>query len=109
MRTAPSDGDRSLASPMTRGTWELAPCTHASARALAEALQVDGVTASVLVRRGYGDPEEARRFLAGALPGHDPLALGDMLEAVQTIRAAVAAGARICVHGDYDADGICAT
>ena len=32
-----------------------------------------------------------------------------MREAVETIRAAVDAGARICVHGDYDADGICAT
>jgi single-stranded-DNA-specific exonuclease len=94
---------------MTRGTWELAPCTHAAVRSLAEALDVDEVTASVLVRRGYGEPEDARRFLAGALPGHDPFALGDMREAVQVIHAAVAAGARICVHGDYDADGICAT
>src|SRR5206468_12185133 len=32
-----------------------------------------------------------------------------MREAVEKIVAAVAAGARICVHGDYDADGICAT
>ena len=32
-----------------------------------------------------------------------------MREAVETIVAAVEAGARICVHGDYDADGICAT
>ena len=63
----------------------------------------------MLVRRGYGDAEEARRFLAGALPGHDPLSLGDMAAAVETIRTAVARGARICVHGDYDADGICAT
>jgi single-stranded-DNA-specific exonuclease len=29
--------------------------------------------------------------------------------AVEAIRAVVAAGKRICVHGDYDADGICAT
>ena len=27
----------------------------------------------------------------------------------QTIREAIAAGTRICVHGDYDVDGICAT
>ncbi len=54
-------------------------------------------------------PEEARAFLEGALPGHDPFALGDMRQAVETIVAAVEAGARICVHGDYDADGICAT
>jgi single-stranded-DNA-specific exonuclease len=67
------------------------------------------VTASVLVRRGYGEAAEARRFLEGALPGHDPFSLGDMREAVETIVAAVEAGARICVHGDYDADGICAT
>src|SRR2546429_2605262 len=32
-----------------------------------------------------------------------------MRGAVETISAAVEAGARICVHGDYDADGICAT
>ena len=32
-----------------------------------------------------------------------------MREAVETIPAAVESGARICVHGDYDADGICAT
>jgi single-stranded-DNA-specific exonuclease len=63
----------------------------------------------VLVRRGLGDPTAARRFLEGALPGHDPLLLGDMSEAVETIRTALDAGARICVHGDYDADGICAT
>ncbi len=78
-------------------------------RALAERLGIDEVTASVLVRRGYDDPDEARRFLAGALPEHDPFALGDMREAVDAIVAAVEAGARICVHGDYDADGICAT
>jgi single-stranded-DNA-specific exonuclease len=94
---------------MASGTWELAPCTHASVRALAQELSVDEVTASVLVRRGYSDPADARRFLAGALPGHDPFELGDMREAVATIIAAVDAGARICVHGDYDADGICAT
>jgi single-stranded-DNA-specific exonuclease len=72
-------------------------------------LSLDEVTASVLVRRGYGAPDAARRFLDGALPGHDPFALGDMRAAVETITAAVEAGARICVHGDYDADGICAT
>ncbi len=35
--------------------------------------------------------------------------LGDMATAVERITEAVARGARICVHGDYDVDGICAT
>src|SRR5579885_172512 len=90
-------------------TWQLEPCTFTEVGALAAELSVSDTTASVLVRRGYGDPAAARRFLEGALPGHDPFALGDMRAAVETITAAIEAGARICVHGDYDADGICAT
>ena len=77
--------------------------------ALAAELGLSPVTASVLVRRGYGDPQQARAFLEAKLPEHDPFQLGDMREACEAIRAAVAAGKRICVHGDYDADGICAT
>jgi single-stranded-DNA-specific exonuclease len=94
---------------MQTGTWQLAPCAHAEISALAHALSIDEVTASVLVRRGYGDVEDARRFLEGALPGHDPFALGDMRVGVELLRTAIAGGKRICVHGDYDADGICAT
>ena len=51
----------------------------------------------------------ARAFLEGERAPHDPFLLGDMAEAVARIRAAIAAGQRICVHGDYDVDGICAT
>jgi single-stranded-DNA-specific exonuclease len=94
---------------MVDGDWTIAPCTSADVRALAGALELSETTASVLVRRGFRDPKDARAFLAGALPGHDPLLLGDMGDAVAALRAAIAAGKRICVHGDYDADGICAT
>jgi single-stranded-DNA-specific exonuclease len=94
---------------MAPGTWQLEPCSHAQVRTLADALGADEITASVLVRRGYGEPASAQVFLDGALPGHDPFALGDMREAVDAITRTIAAGGRICVHGDYDADGICAT
>ncbi len=89
--------------------WSVKPCPQADASALAESLDVSETTARVLVRRGYSDPAEARAFLEGAVPGHDPFLLGDMAGAVDTIRSAIAAGKKICVHGDYDADGICAT
>src|SRR5262245_22814092 len=94
---------------MENATWTIGPCSEAAVRALVDALGVSSTTASVLVRRGCAEPAAARSFLDGALPGHDPFALGDMREAVEAIGAAVASGARICVHGDYDADGICAT
>jgi single-stranded-DNA-specific exonuclease len=91
------------------GTWQLDACDYADVRGLAAALAVSETTASVLARRGHGDAGEAARFLDGALPSHDPFLLGDMRVAADTVAAAVEAGARICVHGDYDADGICAT
>src|SRR5207245_4157827 len=94
---------------MQQGNWTIRPCPHRQSSALARELGISEITASVLVRRGYGDPDEARAFLAGEQPLHDPFQLGDMAAAVERIRAAIADGRRICVHGDYDADGICAT
>src|SRR3954464_13387880 len=94
---------------MSEGIWTIRPCPHRQASDLAKELGLSEITASVLVRRGYGDPAEARAYLAGEQPLHDPRLLGAMQLAVERIRAAVAAGKRICVHGDYDVDGICAT
>ena len=94
---------------MFEGDWTIEPCDRDAVIALAGELGLSATTASVLARRGYDDPARARAFLEGALPAHDPLELGDMDAACDVIRAAVAAGKRICVHGDYDADGICAT
>jgi single-stranded-DNA-specific exonuclease len=76
---------------------------------LAEALEISELTAGVLVRRGFTDPESARAFLEGEQPPHDPFLLGDMRAACDRIRATVAEGRRICIHGDYDVDGIAAT
>jgi single-stranded-DNA-specific exonuclease len=94
---------------MSEGIWTIRPCPHRQASALARELGLSEITASVLVRRGYGNPDAARDFLAGEQPLHDPFLLGDMAAAVERIHAAVATGKRICVHGDYDVDGICAT
>ena len=94
---------------MIEGSWTLRSCSREEASELAAALGISETTASVLVGRGYGDPAAAEEFLQGAIPEHDPLRLGDMQAACEAIRGAIAAGKRICVHGDYDADGICAT
>ena len=94
---------------MHEGTWTIRPCPRSEVRELAKALGVGDATAAVLVRRGYGDPETARAFLAAEPPGHDPSLLGDVEAACSLIRSPIAAGGRICVHGDYVVDGICAT
>ena len=94
---------------MLDATWTLKPCEPREAAGLAQAIGVSEATASVLLRRGYDTAEQADAFLAGEMPGHDPFLLGSMQEACDRLRAAIEAGRRICVHGDYDVDGICAT
>src|SRR5687768_7398565 len=94
---------------MQDGSWTIERCDYAEVKALADALEIGEITASILVRRGYRDAERARAFFVGEREPHDPLLLGDMAVAVERIRAAIVAEKRICVHGDYDVDGICAT
>jgi single-stranded-DNA-specific exonuclease len=94
---------------MHEGTWTLADAPVAAQAALVGELGISTTMAAVLVRRGFEDPVAARVFLEGEQPPHDPSLLGDMQAACERIRAAVAEGRRICVHGDYDVDGIAAT
>src|SRR5918995_797311 len=94
---------------MHEATWTITSCSHRESARLAQELGISEITARVLLRRGHADAATARAFLAGADPGHDPRRLGDMDAACERIRAAIASRQRICVHGDYDADGICAT
>jgi single-stranded-DNA-specific exonuclease len=91
------------------GSWKVEPVSFPEVRKLMAELDVSETVASVLVRRGLGDPEAARAFLTPEDISYDPLLLGDMAVAVERLRAAVERGERICVHGDYDVDGICAT
>ena len=64
----------------------------------------------LLIERGIASAEEAERFLhPSARDLLDPMRLNAMPEAVARIRAAMAAGETICVYGDYDVDGVCAS
>ncbi len=89
-------------------TFTLAPYDYSEARALEHELGIAEPVAVALVRRGYRTPAEAAAFLE-ASDTHDPFDLQGMPEAVERIRAAVAEGRRITVHGDYDVDGTMAT
>jgi single-stranded-DNA-specific exonuclease len=84
------------------------PYDYAEARVLAESLGISEPLAVTLVRRGYRTPDEARAFLA-ADESHPPAAFAGMDLVVERVRAAIAAGKRITVHGDFDVDGVCAT
>jgi single-stranded-DNA-specific exonuclease len=84
------------------------PYSYTEARALTEEIGVSDPVAVTLVRRGYRTPEQARAFLA-ADESYPPSAFSGMEIAVERVRAAIEAGRRITVHGDFDVDGVCAT
>ncbi len=106
-----SVGGMSKTFPIPPLRWSLMPAADpAAARALADALKVPVPLAALLVQRGVGDAEVARRFLKPDLASlRDPLSLAGMDRAVETIVAVVRSGGTILVHGDYDVDGQCAT
>jgi len=65
--------------------------------------------ATLLARRGFSDDDGLQRFLqAGAGALHDLSRMADADRALDRIDAAVAAGQRIAIWGDYDADGMTA-
>jgi single-stranded-DNA-specific exonuclease len=86
----------------------LEPCPTAAVARLEAELGVSNAVAQVLVRRGFGDPDEARSWLAAG-DAHAAAEFRDIDVAVALIRRHVAAGSRITVHGDYDVDGVCST
>ena len=82
----------------------------ASVRELTSALRLPQAVCSLLAIRGLAGVEDAKRFLRPRLDHlHDPALLADGPRAAERIAAAVRSGEIICVHGDYDVDGICAT
>ncbi|HEX4482440.1 MAG TPA: single-stranded-DNA-specific exonuclease RecJ [Solirubrobacteraceae bacterium] len=93
---------------MSRPRFQIADCPSAQVRSLREQLGVSGALAQVLVRRGFGEVERARAFLA-ADEQHDASAFAGIEAAVTAILEHVSSGQRITVHGDYDVDGVCST
>ncbi len=73
---------------------------------LAASLGVDRIIATLLVERGVGTFEEARRFFRPGLDQiHDPYLMKGMRQAIDRINAAIKNRERIMVYGDYDVDG----
>jgi single-stranded-DNA-specific exonuclease len=88
--------------------FDLAPCHTSATALLCERLRVSDALAQTLVRRGYGDPESARAFLA-ADERHELDAFAGLRDAADLIVKSVGAERQITIHGDYDVDGVCST
>lgn len=88
-------------------SWRLLRHDRDAIEALARALRVSPSVAQVLLNRGITEPAAASQFLDAPLAGLlKPEILPGAREAAQRLHEAFLQGRRICVYGDYDADGI---
>lgn len=95
---------------MKKKKWNIAAQQPRQALELQQELKLPRLAARVLAARGIDTPAKARAFLDDSCARlHDPYLMADMDKAVAEIEAAIAAGKKIAVYGDYDVDGVTAT
>lgn len=95
---------------MRRKKWTVAKCDKDFAATVAQELCADPFAALIATSRGLGDINEIDRFFdTDARLTLDPLSIKDMDAASERINLAIDDFERICVFGDYDADGVTAT
>jgi single-stranded-DNA-specific exonuclease len=88
--------------------WIIEPVDLQNMQLLKESLHISELLASILIRRGIADPEEARYFLFAdrncLLP---PDQIPGLTAAVKRLNEAIEKRHRIAIYGDYDVDGVC--
>ena len=89
--------------------WITAPGDKSRAPELAKRLGIPVITAAMLLVKGFANDGEMLRFLSDESELSDPFLILDMDKAVQRIELAIEKGEKICVYGDYDADGVTST
>lgn len=94
---------------MSRKKWITAHIDKELAAQVAENHSLDPFTALILVSRGITEYEDIEEFFDNDFSFCDPYLITDMDKAVERIEKAIDDFEKICVFGDYDADGVTAT
>lgn len=76
---------------------------------IASSYNIDPLMAKCLLNRDIEKHQELSSFLQPCqYEAHDPFLIPDMGKAVARVEQAIKKGERICIYGDYDADGVTA-
>lgn len=90
--------------------WRILPHDPDRIAALGRSADISAVVAQLLIARNVTELEHVRAFLDPKLTLlRDPESLPGCLEAARHIQDTIRAGRKICVHGDYDVDGMAGT
>ncbi|SFB92603.1 single-stranded-DNA-specific exonuclease [Parapedobacter composti] len=87
--------------------WAIASCHNpAASQKLRDELGISMILADLLVSRGIGCFEDAKRFFRPDLSAlHDPFLMRDMDKAIARIERAIGNNEKVLIYGDYDVDG----
>ena len=94
---------------MSRKKWLTAHIDKELAAQIAENHSLDPFVSLILVSRGITEYEDVEEFFDSDFSFCDPYLITDMDKAVERIEKAIEDFQKICVFGDYDADGVTAT
>lgn len=94
---------------MVYRSWLVNRPDKTASKTLSKATGAPPLVCDVLLSRGLDTPEAITRFIREEPPLSSPSLLKQIDAAVERIHAAVDAGERVAVFGDYDVDGVCST
>lgn len=89
--------------------WIVAQLDKTEALRISESMDIPMLLSVLLCIRGFTDEEKISEFLSDEPAFHDPFLIKDMEKAADRIRIAIENFEKICIYGDYDADGVTAT
>ncbi|MFD3157547.1 single-stranded-DNA-specific exonuclease RecJ [Haloimpatiens sp. FM7330] len=84
--------------------------TKIDVKELANKANISPITAKILIDRGINTPQEIKKFMRASLEDlYNPLLMKDMDKGTDIIKEAIQQNKKICIYGDYDADGVTST
>lgn len=89
--------------------WAVSRVDKEQAIAISREHSLPMLLSMLLSIRGITNKEQINSFLSDEISVFDPFLIKDMDKAVERIKKAIENGERICVYGDYDADGVTST
>lgn len=89
--------------------WSVAKLNKENAGTISERYELPPIICALMDIRGFVTEEDIRDFLFNESTIEDPFELKDMDKACERIHKALNNGDRICVYGDFDADGVTST